>query len=357
MIMPFAAAVAVSSSAVATPSVANVGNEPTTSKAIEKIVAIRPMAKAVTVTEKYVGQIHSRRHIDVCSLLTGYLKASPVKEGQPVKAGELMFEIVPVIYNAKLDAALAEARLAELEYNNTKNLFEQKAVISQNELKLFEAKLAKAKANAELAEAELNFTKVSAPFDGIIHILKEQGSLVKEGEILATLSDNSLVWVYFNVPEVRYLEYMTDPNERKYDLQIELILANGKKFGQAGKFGGIKADFNNDSGTIPFRADFPNPDHLLRHGQRGIVLISRVLKGAIVIPQRATFEVLSKRYVYVVDKENVAHLREIVIQNESEDLFVIKQGVGVDDKIILEGIRQVYDGEKVQYEERAQQRG
>ncbi len=167
------------------------------------------------------------------------------------------------------------------------------------------------------------------------------------------MSDNSLVRVYFNVPEARYLEHMTDQSQRKEDLPIELILANGKKFGQVGKFRAIKADFNNETGTIPFRADFPNPDGLLRHGQTGTVLISRVLKDAIVIPQRATFELLNKRYVYVVDKEDVAHLREIVIQNELEDLFVIKKGVGVDDKIILEGIRQVHDGEKVEYEDRA----
>ena len=85
------------------------------------------------------------------------------------------------------------------------------------------------------------------------------------------------------------------------------------------------------------------------------MLISRVLNGAIVIPERATFEVLNRRYVYVVNKEDVAHLREIVIQNELEDLFVIKKGVGVDDKIILEGIRQVHDGEKVKYEDRAEE--
>ena len=356
MILPFAAAVAFSLSAVATPSVATADNDSAKSKAIEKIVAISPMAKAVTVTQQYVCQIHSQRHIDVRALETGYLKAIPIKEGQAVKAGELMFEIVPVLYKAKLDAAVAERDLAQLELNNTKKLAAKQGV-SQNEVKLFEAKLAKAQANADLAEAELNFTKVKAPFDGIVDLLKEQGSLVKEGEILATLSDNSLVRVYFNVPEARYLEHMTDLSQPKEDLQIELILANGKKFGQVGKFGAIKADFNSETGTIPFRADFPNPDGLLRHGQTGTVLISRLLKGAVVIPQRATFELLGKRYVYVVDKEDVAHLREIVIQNELEDLFVIKKGVGVDDKIILEGIRQVHDGEKVEYEDRAQKRG
>ena len=90
------------------------------------------------------------------------------------------------------------------------------------------------------------------------------------------------------------------------------MLANGNKFQQIGKIGAIEAEFNNETGNIPFRADFPNPDGLLRHGQTGTVLIRRVLKDAIVIPQRATFEVLDKRYVYVVDKDDVVHQREIV---------------------------------------------
>ena len=226
-------------------------------------------------------------------------------------------------------------------------------MVSQNEVALLEAKLAKAQAKAKLAEAELNFTNVKAPFDGIVDRLHEQqGSLIKEGDILTTLSDNSVMWVYFNVPEARYLEYMADLDQDKEDQKIELVLANGNKFQQLGKIGAIEANFNNETGNIPFRADFPNPDRLLRHGQTGTVLISRVLKDAIVIPQRATFEILDKRYVYVVDKDDVVHQREIVIQNELDDIFVIKKGLDVNDKIVLEGIRQVRDGEKVEYEDR-----
>ncbi len=111
------------------------------------------------------------------------------------------------------------------------------------------------------------------------------------------------MWVYFNVPEARYLEYMADPEQDKEEQKIELVLANGNKFPQTGKIGAIEANFNNETGNIPFRADFPNPDGLLRHGQTGNVLIHRTLKNALVIPQRATFEILDKQYVYVVDKD------------------------------------------------------
>ena len=243
-----------------------------------KIVVTSPEAKDVTITQQYVCQIHSQRHINVRALENGYLEEIPVKEGQAVKKGDVMFKIVPILYKARLDAEMAEAKLAQLEFNNTKKLFEQK-VVSQNEVALLEAKLAKAQAKAELAKAELNFTNVKAPFDGIVDRLHEQlGSLIKEGDILTTLSDNSVMWVYFNVPEARYLEYMAGLDQDKEDPQIELMLANGSKFPQIGKIGAIEAKFNNETGNIPFRADFPNPDRLLRHGQTGTVLIRRVLK-------------------------------------------------------------------------------
>src|SRR4029077_16609590 len=178
--------------------------------------------------------------------------------------------------------------------------------------------------------------------DGIVdRLMHQQGSLVQEGEVLTTLSDNSVMWVYFNVPEARYFEYMADLKQKKDDLQIGLVLANGEKFDQIGKIGAIEADFNNETGNISFRADFPNPARLLRHGQTGTILISRVMKDALVIPQRATFEILQKRYVYVIDEEHVAHQREIVpARNELEDQYVIASGLGAEERIVLEGIRQ-----------------
>jgi membrane fusion protein (multidrug efflux system) len=317
-----------------------------------KIVVTSGAVKDVTITQQYVCQIHSRRHINICALENGYLQEIGINEGQAVKKGDLMFKIVPTVYQAKLDAELAEAQLAELELNNTTRLLNDN-VVSVNEVALYQAKLAKAKAKAKLAEAELNFASIRAPFDGIVDRLHQQlGSLVKEGDDLTTLSDNSVMWVYFNVPETRYLEYMASSDQEKENQQIELMLANGCTFEHSGKIGAIEAEFNNETGNIPFRADFPNPKRLLRHGQTGNVLIHRPLKNALVIPQRATFEILHKRFVFVVDEDHVVRQREIVIQNELDDIFVIKSGLEMNDKIVLEGIRQVRDGEEVEYEYR-----
>lgn len=313
-----------------------------------KIVATSPTTKDVIITQPYVCQIHSRQHIEVRALESGYLQEILVKEGQAVKKGDPMFRILPVLQKAKYDADKAEFDLAGLELKYTEDLYKKKAV-SENEVALYKAKLAKAKAKMELAKAELKFTEVTAPFDGIVDRQHEQlGSLIKERDMLTTLSDNSVMWVYFNVPEAKYLEYMAHVSQAEEPPRYELKLANGSKFQYPATNITIEAQFNNETGNIPFRADFPNPHGLLRYGQTGTVLILQTLKNAVVIPQRATFEILDKRYVYVIDKDNVVHQRPITIQHELEDIFVIESGLDLSDKIVLEGVQQVHDGQKVE---------
>jgi membrane fusion protein (multidrug efflux system) len=146
---------------------------------------------------------------------------------------------------------------------------------------------------------------------------------------------------------------MATRKQREKEDKIELVLANGETFPQTGKIGAIEADFNNENGNIKFRADYPNPDGLLRHGQTGTIKIRRPLKDALIIPQRATFELLDKRYVWVVDENDIAHQTLITVKNELEDIFVIGSGLDVKDKIVLEGIREIEEGAKVEYVFRA----
>lgn len=323
------------------------------------IVVTSPEAKDVIITQRYVCQIRAMKNTDVQAWAAGFLLEIPIKEGQAVKKGDVMFQILPTLHEARLNAEKAEYQLAQREYMNSKALAEDvNKIISPKEVLLYEAKMAKAKAKMEQAQAELNFTTVRAPFDGIVdRLLKQQGSKIREEDILTNLSDNSVMWVYFNVPEVRYLEYRngqgkSQANAQRLELvdsQVELVLADGSKFKySAGNTVTIEGKFNNETGNIPFRADFPNPDRLLRHGQTGNILINRKLKNALVIPQRATYEILDKRYVYVVGEDHKVHQRPIAIQHELEDIFVIKSGLNANDKIVLEGVREMHDGEMLE---------
>ena len=150
----------------------------------QEIVVTTPKVEDVVTTESFVCQIRSQRHIEVRALEGGYLNKILINEGQAVKKGDVMFEILPVLYKAKLDAANAKAELARLKYSYTEKLVEKK-VVSENEALLLKAELAEAQATANLAAAELNFTDVRALFDGIVdRLLQREGSLIKRGTSL-----------------------------------------------------------------------------------------------------------------------------------------------------------------------------
>lgn len=314
-----------------------------------KFIATSPLKMDTSITREYVSQIHSIQHIELRALEKGYLQNIYVDEGEFVKKGQLMFQIMPLIYNAELQKAQAEVNFVEIEYQNTKQLSE-KNVVSPNELALAKAKLDKAKAEVVLAQTHLQFTEIRAPFDGIMdHFHVRLGSLVNEGDLLTTLSDNSEMWVYFNVPEAEYLNYKMHSTEENLS-KVNLLMANNQLFNYPGTVKTIEADFNNETGNIAFRATFPNPEGLLRHGETGNIEMTVPIKNAIIIPQKATYEILEKRYVFVVDKNNVVHSREITIASEMPDLYIIKSGLNENDKILLEGIRKVSDNEKITYE-------
>jgi membrane fusion protein (multidrug efflux system) len=201
-----------------------------------------------------------------------------------------------------------------------------------------------------LAQAHLNFTEIKAPFDGIMDRLHvREGSLLEEGELLTTLSDNSLMWVYFNVPEAEYLDYAQHAG-KDGEVRLDLLMANNELFAHPGEMATIEAEFNNATGTIPFRADFANPEGLLRHGQTGNILMRTPVPDALLIPQKATFEILDHNYVFVIDEHGVVKQRRIRIGEELEDLFAVEEGLTESDTILLEGLRQVRDGEEVDYE-------
>lgn len=320
-----------------------------------KFVVTSPVKSDTLIYHEYVCQIHSIQHIDIRALEKGYLQTIYVDEGQFVKKGQLMFQIMPLIYQAEMQKAQAEASFAEIEFGNTKSLADSN-IVSKNELALSKANLDKAKAELALAKAHLGFTEIRAPFDGIMNRFHVRlGSLVDEGELLTELSDNSKMWVYFNVPEAEYLDYITRVKSDSL-LKVKLQMANNQLFKQDGVVETIEADFNNETGNIAFRATFPNPDKILRHGETGNILMPVFLKDVLLIPQKATFEILDKKYVYVVDANNVVKSRHITVGTEMPHLYVVTEGLKEGDKILVEGLRKVKNNRKIHFEFEDQQK-
>ncbi|WKL50163.1 efflux RND transporter periplasmic adaptor subunit [Flavobacterium pectinovorum] len=315
----------------------------------EKFTVTNPVKIDTSFTKEYVSQIKSVRNIEIRAQEKGFLQNIYVDEGQFVKKGQLLFKIMPNMYQAELLKAQAEQKSTEIELQNAK-LLADKNIVSKNELSVAQAKLQSAKAEVALAKLHLSFTEIRAPFDGTIdRIPLKLGSLIDEGELLTSLSDNSQMFAYFNVSEPEYLQYQTDVKDRAEN-NVGLLLANGESFKYKGNVEVIESEFDNETGNIAFRARFPNTGKLLRNGETGKVQMLVPLKNAIVIPQKATYEIQDKKYVFVVDKNNVVTSKEITITGEIPDLYVVSSGLGENDKILLEGVQKVKDNDKIKFE-------
>lgn len=307
-----------------------------------------PIRIDTSVTKEYVSQIKSVRNIELRAQEKGYLQNIYVDEGQHVQAGQLLFRIMPKMFEAELLKAQAETKAAEIEFQNTK-LLTDKNVVSKNELSMAKAKLQQANAQTSLAKLHLSFTEIRAPFSGVIdRIPLKIGSLVDEGALLTRLSDNAQVFAYFNVSEPEYLDYQSSAKGKKQQ-QAGLLLANNELLKSKGKVEVIESEFNNETGNIAFRARFDNADNLLRNGQTGKIQMVVPLKNALVIPQKATYDIQDKTYVFVVDRNSAVHARPITIAAELADLYVLSDGIAAGDKILLEGVQKVKDDDKITY--------
>lgn len=306
-----------------------------------------PIVEDTIVTKDYVAQIRSINHIELRAQEKGYIQTIFVDEGQYVQQGQLLFKIQANLYQADVNRAKAEVEVAAIEYQNTKNLSD-KDIVAPQETAVAKARYNKAQAELAAMNTHLGFTEIRAPFSGIVgklHVRK--GSLVDEGELITELSDNSKMWVYFNVPEAEYLDHMAAKKDNS-KLHVRLRLANGQDFDQEGIVETIESDFDNETGNISYRATFANPKSLLRYGQTGNIVITSAYPRAMMIPQKATFEELEKKYVYVITKDHVVKAREIKVAAELPHIYIVAEGLSTDDHILLNGLRMVQENQKIE---------
>jgi len=313
---------------------------------VSKYKVTTPLRIDTSLTKDYVSQIKSVRNIEIRAQEKGYLQNVYVDEGQYVRAGQLLFRIMPKVYQAEVLKADAEAKAAEIELQNTQTLAD-KNIVSKNELAMAKAKLDQARAEVSLAKLHLSFTEIRAPFDGTIDRLPlKLGSLVDEGELLTSLSDNSQMFAYFNVSEPEYLDYQAH-SKNLGNNRVNLLMANNEPLKYAGAIETIESEFNSETGNIAFRAKFPNPDRLLKNGETGKVQMVVPVHNALIIPQKATYEIQEKVYVFVVDKNGVVKSRNITVSSDLPDLYVVGSGLSEGDRILLDGVQKVKDDDKI----------
>ena len=298
------------------------------------------------IKKEYVAQIQSLKNIEVRAQEKGFLQKIFVDEGQFVRAGQPLFQIMPQILQAEVMKAKAEVEQSSIELENATKLASNN-IVSRNEQRMAKAKLDAAIAELKLAQTKLSFTTIRAPFSGILNrIPLKLGSLIEEGDLLTSLSDNSGIYAYFNLSEPEYLSYQMHKAQQG-NQEVSLTMANGELFPEKGFIQNIEGEFNMETGNIAFRAKFPNPNKLLRNGETGKIKMTLPLSNVLEIPQKATYEIQDKTYVFVVDKNGIAKSREITIAQEMEDLFIVSSGLKENEVFLLEGIQKVKDNQKV----------
>ncbi|MDX2091546.1 MAG: efflux RND transporter periplasmic adaptor subunit [Kofleriaceae bacterium] len=319
-----------------------------------------PRTEDVVVERAYVASVRAARHAELRARFKGVIESVVVDEGERVRAGQVLFTIAAsaraqeaASARAAQLGAEAELRAAEQELENTKLLVE-KQIVSEAELRRGLAKVDLQKARVEEAKAAVGRTKVElgraqirAPFDGVVDLIRHKtGAMIEDDALLTTVSDPREVVAYFAISEREYLEYARE-SERQTPV-VQLALADGTMFPHEGAIDAVGGEIDTATGTLVYRARFPNPQGTLKHGSSGKVVLKTKVRGAVLVPQRSTFETQGNIYAYVVDTGNIARIRKLDVKHAHGDAFVIGGGLAPGERFVLEGIQQLKDGAAVE---------
>lgn len=325
----------------------------------EQIPVVRLAHSDTTLYTGYVADIQAVQNVEIRAKVDGFLEKILVDEGAVVKKGQPLFLINQSEYinavartEAQLANAAAEENAAQLEVARVRTLAE-KNVVAASELKLAEAKLLasqakvkEAKSAHDLANMQLSYTSIRAPFDGIVNrIPLKTGSLVNSGTLLTTISDNKSVYAYFNVSEIEYLQLRRKEQGAFSDsASVSLVLADGTTYPHKGKIETVEAEFDETTGSIAFRAVFPNPTRLLKHGATGRVSLSNAANNIVLVPQKSVFEIQDKHFVYVLDGNNQIRQKSFKPARRVAQYYIVGEGLNAGDTIVYEGIQSLRDG-------------
>ena len=335
----------------------------TTEADILELPVTRLTARDTVLTREYVADVQAVRNVELRARVRGFLDKIYVDEGKPVKKGQPLFQINDAEYRtrlararATLSNATAQARVANLELDRVKMLTE-KNVISKTELDVAKAKLTaaqstiqEARSAASNAELMLSYTTIRAPFDGMVNReLLKVGSLIDDSTLLTTVSDTRAVFAYFNVSEAEYLEFAKtrQQNPARSTNKVHLVLADGTTYPQPGTVETVEGQFQSSTGSIAFRARFDNPKQLLRHGATGKVRLTNTVPDAVLVPQKAVFEMQDQNYVYVVDNKGTVHQKNFVPKSRLSAFYVVQSGLEPGEQVVCEGTQDLRDGNRI----------
>ena len=310
----------------------------------------------------YPATIKGMQDIEIRPKVSGYLTKLLVDEGATVRKGQPLFLIDSEQYQAAVNSAKAQVRVCKaniatqkLTVENKQALFDQKIISSydlqmaKNTLESYEAQLAAAQASLQSAQDNLRWCTVTSPSDGVVGMIPYRvGSLVSasNAQPLTTVSNISQMYVYFSMTEKQLLGLTREQGGLSAAISkmpaVSLVLSDGTEYSETGVVSTVSGVIDSNTGSVQMRATFDNAGHVLRSGGTGSILIPIHQKDAILIPQKATYEIQNKKFVYVVGADNKVQSREIevLVQNDGQN-YVVSNGLKVCERIVIDGVNRL----------------
>ena len=321
---------------------------------------------STTMQSTYPAVIKGVQDVEIHPKVQGFITQINVKEGQPVGAGQVLFVLDNVTYQAQARQAQAAVNTAEAACNTAKLSFENSQKLHQNgvigdfelqsatnQYEQAKAGLAQAQASLSSAKEMLSFCYVKSPAAGVVGSLPfKVGTLVSAGNTLTTVSNISSMEVYFSMTEKDVLEMGKNAGGLAGALKdipaVKLKLADGNMYGLDGTVTKMSGVIDPTTGSVQMIALFQNPEKLLKSGGSGTIIIPRSSSDAIIIPQSCVSEVQNKKFVYLLGKDNKVKYSEIKVdpQNDGKN-YVVTEGLKAGDKYVTNGITKLNDGMEI----------
>lgn len=320
---------------------------------------------SIDVPKTFVADIHGVQFVEVKPKVEGFIEQICVDEGQRVRRGETLFRLSAVEHQEKVREAEAALKQAQAEYQmavyETSRIerLVAKDIISEIRLEKAKAELEVAELKVEQAESQLqraqlnySYTTITAPYDGYVdRIPYKVGSLVNTESLLTTISDVSDVFAYYRMNESDYLKFMRAQLSGRDFANTDsvcLYLSDGSRYEHFGKVETIEGDFERGTGSIAFRARFPNPDGLLRHGVTGKISMTTPMSDVYLIPQQSTFEIQEFTYVYVIMPDGTARIRSFEPLGRYKGYYIAND-LEDSTRIVYSGIQGIKEGSRIEY--------
>ena len=344
----------------------------TTQEEVREVPVMRiAVSDSVSLNERFSATIEGRQDVEIYPQLSGKLTRICVKEGQDVDAGQLLFVIDQMPYQAALRMATANVHAAEsqvatarLERDSKQALFDG-AVISEYELQTAKNALAVAESSLEQAKAaevdarnNLSYTEIKSPVKGVIGTLPYRvGALVSPqiAQPLTSVSDNAEMWVYFSISEKQLQGLMRQHGSKNVALAafppVSLTLSDGHEYPQIGRVETISGMVSPQTGAVQIKCVFPNSERLLFSGSTGNVVMPHTERNVMVIPKNATYEIQDKIYVYKVVGGKAESVEIAVAPMNDGNNYMVRSGLSSGDVIVTEGVGSLRDGQEIKIRE------